>query len=246
MAASGVAAARMEQLQAYTGGKERAQRGGVIGRHRHDARVQHCGERPLVFPELRPYIVGQRDVRKGLPAQLAHDPLVLAIGVGMEERDRDRIDRTVRPHTGVDLEPQPERHRGGGRRREIVEHPPRLPHDVEDVAVSGGGEQSHASHLPLDDGVGDDGRAEGHHPRVRRLQTQGIGRDGRARIVPDAPDLGGLVRPRGPVVCHGVRERAADVHADAVSDPGFFHILLLLNGLLEYAVSGFRGDAVLP
>ena len=124
----------------------------------------------------------------------------------------------VRPHTGVDLEPQPARHRGGlaGRRREIVEHPPRLPRDVEDVAVSGGGDQGHAPQLSLDDGVGDDGRAEGHHPRVRRLQTQGIesGRDGRSRIVPDAPDLGGPVRPRGPVVCHGVRERAADVDAE--------------------------------
>ena len=49
----------------------------------------------------------------------------------------------------------------------------------------------------------------------------------------------------GPIITKR-RNRAADVDADTVSGPGFFHVPLSINVLLEYAVSGFRNDAVLP
>ena len=229
---------RMKQFQAQIGREELVQRGDVIGHHRHHARIQHRGERPLVLLELRPHLMGQRNVRKELPAQLAHGSFVLAVGVGMQQRDRDRIgraveasqdvpnlvriqrsrDAAVRSHASVDFEPQFPRYRSGltGKRRQIVKHPSRLPRDVEDIAVSGGGEQCHAPRLTLDDGIGDDGRAERQHPHVRRFQIQGLegGRDSRPRVVLDAPDLGGPGLARRSVVRHHVRERAADVDAE--------------------------------
>ena len=50
------------------------------------------------------------------------------------------------------------------------------------------------------------------------------------------------VRPAVRVGDDEIREGAADIHTDTVSGPGFFHIPLSINGLLECAVPRSRDD----
>ena len=234
------------------GGVEEVQPGGlrfrrfqvvhVRGRQRHDAGAQRRGRRPLVLAGLGIDPVRERDEGEALAQPRAQGLLVGRVGVGMQQRDGDRLgparfdapDRVrhrVRVQRGHDpavvVEPlgHLEAARGGhlrcelGRQVEPVEVAPVLAPDGERVREAARGDQRDLGVLALDDGVGDDGGAVDQVVHVRPLEIDRAERRHQARdaVVGAGGDLRGSHLAARPVMGDHVGERAADIDTDLPS-----------------------------
>ena len=225
----------------------------ITFRHRLDVGIEHGGRSAFVLLGLRVHLVRHRDgyARQLLAEDLRRAPLVDAVAIGMQERDRDRADalvaedgrgpadgrlvqgnehRTVREHPFRDAEPQPAgHHRLGQADEHVVDVVADLPGQLEDVAEAFGREQSGLRALALEDDVGDEGGRVDHlgGPRQQVRDRAGeIGDAAHHRLLGGVRGGQGLLDPDGAVgiVDHGeVGEGAADVDAEAESGSRIRH-----------------------
>ena len=205
---------------------------------RHDPRAQRRGCGALVLPGLRIDSIRQRDERESFAQPLAQRLLVDGIGVGMEERhrdrsratgfdapdrvvDRSRINRLEHPAFVIDpfvhLEAQRIRNLRGelGREVEAVEVEPILTRDGEGVGEAPGGDQGDLGQIVLDDGVGHEGRAVDQVLDVRPCEIDGpqSGQQSGHTVIGAGRHLcDSRVEARAADRDH-VRERAADIDA---------------------------------
>ena len=166
---------------------------------RHDPGAQRRGCGALVLPGFRIDSIRQRDEGEAFAQPLAQRLLVGGIGVGVQQRHRDRrraagfdapdrlVDR-LRIHRFehlafvieplVHLEAERVRHLGGelGRKVEAVEVEPVLTRDGEGVGETPGGNQGDIGEVVLDDGVGHEGGAVDQVLDVRPREIDGAER----------------------------------------------------------------------
>ena len=214
-----------------------------IGRcQRHDAGAQRRGRRPLVFPRLGIDPVRERDEGEALAQPRAQRLLVRRVGVGMQQRDGDRLrparldapDR-VRHRVWVQRGHDPavvvepfghlEAARGGhlgrelGRQVEAVEVAPVLAPDCERVREATRRDQRDLRVVALDDGIGDDGGAVDQVVHLRPRQIDRVERSQQAgdAVVGAGGNLGGPDLGARPVMGDHVGKRAADIDADLPS-----------------------------
>ena len=211
----------------------------VAGGERHQVRVRDGGRYPLELPDLRRDLRRDRErefgktLRKTSPCR----SLVLRIGVGVEEGDRDRVhlvprelghrlvERTrvqalqhlaVRSHPFRRLEPPVARHErwrlGDG---EVVELVLALATDLQGVAKPPGGDEARARPLSLDERVGEEG-CRVHQTLHRARVDPCVGEDARDAgfHTPRRVVVGGQHLAReSPLLapCHDVGKGPADV-----------------------------------
>ncbi len=226
-------------------GQARLERADVALDDRADVGVDDGRARALVLADLGEDVGRARDVdvvSDDLPDDLGGPPLVGRVRVGVEEADRHRRDALgagalgclahralvqlgplLAPRAGSlrDLEAQPARDE---RPRllvlELVHDRDPQPAHLEDVAKARRGQQAAARSLALEDGVRGDGGgvddlddAVGRRAGVAQQLEHAL--DDAARVVVGRRQH--LSRPQRPVGAeqHDVRERPADVDADA-------------------------------
>ena len=85
------AARGVEEVQPGVSGLLRLQVVEISRRQRHDAGAQRRGRRPLVLPRLGIDPVRERDEGEALAQPRAQGLLVRGVGVGMQQRDGDRL-----------------------------------------------------------------------------------------------------------------------------------------------------------
>ena len=210
-----------------------------------EVRVDDGGARALVLADLGEDVGRPRDedvVGDVLAQDLLDPALVGVVGVRVEQRDRHRLDSLLREPrrdvpNGALVERSPdlasraealahlEAERPGHERLrllvlQVVEHRDPQPAHLEDVAKALGRHERHGRAAMLEDGVRRDGGRMHHAADVRggdlrvALETANAGDDALGVVGGRGEDLR---RPDGAVGAeqHDVRERPADVDADA-------------------------------
>ena len=220
----------------------------VAAHRRHEERVQHGGGEALILAQLRAHLAGKRYVQRrvGLEQDLAQAPLVRAIGVGMQQAYRHRLDAERHDAPGqrprlafVQRRQQPPVERGalgdaetpvarqeerallGAQAVDVAAH---VAPDLQHVLEAAGGDKRAIRKAPLQHRVGGDGGAVHHQLHFR---GRGAERARRAGDAFDQPDRGILRRGRDLVLAAPavaliqylhVGEGAADV--DCRAHPG--------------------------
>ena len=232
--------------------------------------IRGGGRGPFVLVDLGVDVArdGHREVRELGADEIPHGPLVDRVLVGVEEADRERlhpvldqlanfaanrveVDRlehdAVAAHPFGDLAPvaaSGERRREG--QEEVVDVVTLLRPHLEDVAKAAGGEQAEAGPVPLDDGVGDEGRPVHDVADVHEIDRRCAQQIGHALERPDRGVFRGreaLVQVQGPrraVDQDEVGERPPDVESDS---PGR---LLVSGGHGTWNSSDSRCDGSRP
>ena len=193
-----------------------------------------------VLPALRGDLARQGDRHAGKHRfeDASRLPLVLRVREREEKADRDRLDSsagegmrcsldvarlerlehlTLRADPAARLAAQLARHqRVGFRAPQVVESRALLRPDLDDVAEAGGREQADARGTALDERVRGDRRAVHEVADRRGVNTERVDRGDETgcQVVRLGPDLRDR-QPPPPIHADGVRERAADVDADA-------------------------------
>ena len=208
----------------------------------HQAGAQRRRRGAFVLPRLRIDPVRERHEGEPLAQPLAQRLLVGGVGVGMQQRHRDRLgpalpdapDRLLHrarvhrlQHPPFMIEPLPHleaargRHLGSGlgRKVETVEVAPVLAPDGQGVGEAPGGDQGDLGEIVLDDGVGHQGGAvdEVVHVRPRQIHRPERGQQAGHGVAGSGRHLGDPRLAARPVHGHHVRERAADVDSDPPS-----------------------------
>ena len=221
------------------------ERGDVSGHSRADVRVDDRGARPLVLPDLRQDLRRAGHVHliaDGCPNDLLDPALVRIVGVRVEKRNRDRLDVLLPQFAGdvldrgfVEIAPDlaarteslgyfvPEAARDERRHAlvlDVVENGDAETSHLEDVSESLRRDQGRQRATTLEDRVRRNGRGvddtDDLGPVDPALGEQGCrsGDNGSCVVVRSGQHL---LRPHRAVVTeqHDVRERAADVDAEA-------------------------------
>ena len=219
----------------------------IIPGQRLDVGVrEHC-RCPLIFPDFRRDIGGETDRDAGMIGldDRAGAALVVRVGIGMEESDRDRFDAVIRErlrgrrNAGLvqglqhgSIEPQPlNGFQAAFARRErlrlldmdVVEFVLPLPPDLDDIPEACGRNQAGPGALAFDKGVGEQ-RRRMHHPADFASRNGVLGnhladavQDGSGRVVMGREEFSGEQPVVRVVIDDDIRERAADVYAQRIA-----------------------------
>jgi len=217
--------------------------------------VGASGDEALILPELGNHLARERDRELGIEGADGFCGLALmcAVAIGVQEADGDRLDAVglelaggfahlveidrghnlaVAVHALRDLETVAARHqRVGILQEEIVDVVALLGAHLQDVAEAGSGDQAELGAFPLDQRIGDEGRAmydlahlgesdAGIGDELAEALQRADRRIMRRRQAFVQQDLGALG-----VEQDEVGERPPDVEADAITSLGLRHVL---------------------